>query len=113
MNDPNDVQHIDDLLPSSTGIWRITTLSSIHVLDLDTGTATRFPGPRAPATVNDRPRPLRSLDVCRVGERGRWTMHTDGWSDTVDYFWHVTSTILRIEKVASNDSAKGEAAVDR
>ena len=100
MKDSNgDAHFVEALLPDSTGIWRVTTAGSTHLLDLAAGTVTRFPGPGSSPTINDCERPLRTLDACRVGERGRWTMHTDGWSASVDFYWHVTSVILRIEEV--------------
>jgi hypothetical protein len=37
-------------------------------------------------------------------------MHTDGWSASVDFYWHVTSVILRIEKVMPNHGEAFEAA---
>ncbi|TFC18608.1 hypothetical protein E3O19_04365 [Cryobacterium algoritolerans] len=92
-----DAQCVEELRLDSTGVWRITTVGSTHVLDLVDGTATRIPGPEAAISVNDCCRPLRTLDRCRVGERGRWTMQSDDWS--VDYYWQVTSTILRIQEV--------------
>ncbi len=113
MTHPNDAaQCVDELLLTSTGVWQITTVGSTHVLDLERGTATRIPGPEAPATINDCTRPLRTLDACRVGERGRWTMHTDGYSATVDYYWQVTSTIQQIERIAAGDEAPVEALND-
>jgi hypothetical protein len=81
----------------ATGIWNVKTRDSMHVFDLDKGTVERIPGPYAHTTINDRPRPVRSVDTLVVGEPGRWTMFTDGWSDTVDYFWHVSSVIHSIE----------------
>ena len=111
MNDPNDdAQCVDGLLPGSTGTWRITTATggSTHVVDLDAGTVTRFPGPASSPTINDCERPLRTLDACRVGEPGRWTMQTD--SESVEYYWHVTSVILRIEKIMPSHGEAREAA---
>ena len=111
MNAAQDDAHcVEELRPESTGIWRITTAGSTHVLDLDAGTATRFPGPAASPTINDCERPLRTLDACSVGKRGRWTMHTDGWSDSIDYYWQVTSVIARIEEVKPSERELSAAA---
>lgn len=105
-------EHTDELSTSSTGIWRVTTLGSTHVLDLDYGTATRFPGAGASPSINDCTRPLRTLDTCRVGGRGRWTMYADSFSDIIEYFWQVTSTILRIERITADQASKVEAIGD-
>ena len=106
----NDSQSVEQLLLSSTGVWRITTVGSTHVLDLVRGTATRFPGPDAAPTINDCCRPLRTLDVCRIGERGRWTMISDDWS--IDYYWQVTSIILGIQEVIPGACDEYEVADD-
>jgi hypothetical protein len=90
----------DELRLDAIGTWRVFTRDSSHLFDFVNGTVTREPGPNAPSTVNDRARPLRSIEACRLGERGRWTMHTDGWSDSVDFFWANTSVIHRIEKIS-------------
>lgn len=48
--------------------------------------------------VSDAEHQVRTLDVCRDGERGRWTMLGDPFS--VDYYWHVSSLIRHIEHLA-------------
>jgi hypothetical protein len=95
----------------ATGIWNVKTRDSMHVFDLDKGTVERIPGPYAHTNINDRPRPVRSVDTLVVGEPGRWTMFTDGWSDTVDYFWHVSSVIHSIEPVPASTQATATAEV--
>lgn len=106
MTNPTDDAHcVEELQPGSTGVWRITTAGSTHVLDLVNGTVTRFPGPGSAPTVNDCTRPIRTLDTCRVGERGRWTMYPEEPSD-VDYYWHVTSVVRRIERMDAADMAR-------
>lgn len=79
------------------GVWRVVTQGSSHILDLDAMTVTRIPGLGRPASFNDVERPLRTLEACRVGEAGRWTMISD--DEMVDFYWHVTSRIRRIEPV--------------
>lgn len=88
----------DELPANATGTWRIYTRDSCHVLRLDERTVTREPGPNTDGMFNDTALPLRSIDTCRVGERGRWTMHTTSWSDTVDWYWANTSVVQRIVK---------------
>ncbi|TFC99190.1 hypothetical protein E3T25_16115 [Cryobacterium sandaracinum] len=108
-NPNNESQSVEELLPNSTGVWRITTVGSTHVLDLVRGTVTRFPGPGAAPTINDCCRPLRTLDTCRIGERGRWTMMSDEWS--IEYYWQVTSTILSIQEVIPDECEQGQEGV--
>lgn len=95
---PNEI-HDDDTVTELTGVeggvWQVFTAGSVHVFDLDVGTVIRIPGPTSAPNINDQTRPIRSIGACRVGERGRWTMHPDEPSD-VDYYWMVTSTIARI-----------------
>ena len=90
---------VTELTMADTGRWRVTTRTSTHYLDLDARTTVRVPGASADPTINDRSRPLRSIEVCRVGESGRWTMHAEGSDrDDVDFFWAITSEIRSIEK---------------
>ena len=61
-------------------------------------TITRLPGPASVPTVNNQTRPIRSIDWCRVGDRGEWTMHEDRHAPDVDYYWHISSTVSRISR---------------
>ncbi len=96
MNEPDEVDH---LTGTETGRWRVVTRDSFHVFDFDARTVTRIPGEHAGPTFNDRARPLRSIDACTVGSRGHWTMYAEGWSDMIDFYWHDTSVIRRIERM--------------
>lgn len=96
MNEPDNVDH---LAGTETGRWRVHTMGSVHLFDFEAQTVTRIPGEHSAPSFNDRARPLRSIDACTVGARGHWTMFTDGWSETVDFYWHDTSIIQRIERV--------------
>ncbi|GAB2526654.1 hypothetical protein [Paramicrobacterium agarici] len=84
-----------ELTIHDVGVWIVHTQGSIHILDLDNKTATRVPGAGRTSSINDRTRPLRTLETCRVGERGRWTMTSD--DPMTDHYWHVTSTIRAIQ----------------
>ncbi|GAB3123326.1 hypothetical protein [Glaciibacter psychrotolerans] len=99
-----DIREVNALTGTEGGIWRIVTQGSTHVMDLDSGTVTRHPGPGRPSTVNDRPRPLRTIDACRVGARGHWTMLSDDM--LIDYYWQDTSVIRRIELLTGVALAK-------
>lgn len=97
------VDEVDELTGSETGRWCVSTRDSTHIFDFNAGTVMRIPGANATPGGNDRPRPLRSIGVCKVGQRGYWTMHTDGWSPTIDYHWHDTSVVRRIERLADQE----------
>lgn len=106
MTKPEDAQEIEpdeeilELTGAEHGRYRVYTQRSSHLIDLVDGTVTREPGPGAKPTVNDRPRPLRSLERCRVGVAGYWTMIPDPpEADSIEYRWHVSSTIRRIERL--------------
>ena len=97
---------VNELTGAEGGVWRIITRDSTHYIDLDLGTVTRVPGINAPQTINDRTRPLRTIDVLRVGSRGEWTMCTDGPDFDIDFFWANTSVVSRIEAI-SRDQLPG------
>lgn len=88
---------VEELTGTESGRWRVVTRDSSHLFDLDERTVTRIPGPNAKPTINDLTRPLRLIRQCRVGSRGRWLMEPDSLDSPVDYFWHVSSMIQRIE----------------
>ena len=107
INDPPD--ELQELTGSETGRWRVFTRDSLHIFDFDAGTVTRIPGPKAWPGANDRPRPIRSIESCRVGDRGYWTMQTDGWSPSIDHWWHFTSAIQKIVREQENLTTPSEA----
>lgn len=98
------METVDELTGDEGGVWRVTTLGSSHIVNLIQGTVTRLPGVGRSASINDVERPLRTLDACRVGEVGRWTMMSD--DSLVDFFWHRTSTIQRIELLTGLELVK-------
>ncbi|NYJ18478.1 hypothetical protein [Glaciibacter psychrotolerans] len=92
---------VSELTGQEGGMWVITTFAgTTHFMNLDRGTVRRRPAPGRTTSINDVERPLRTLDACRVGEVGRWTMLSDDFF--TDYYWHQTSTIVRIER-SDND----------
>lgn len=91
----DDDKAVTELTGMESGVWRVWTRGSSHRIDLDLMTVERIPGPGRPATVNDRPRPIRVLNACTVGYAGRWSMESD--DPDVEFFWHITSTIRLIE----------------
>ncbi|KRE23291.1 hypothetical protein ASG80_06055 [Agromyces sp. Soil535] len=66
----------------------------------------RFPGQDAQPSVADEPRRIRSLERARVGDSGYWTMWSSDYR--VDYLWHSTSTITRIERLGIEDDESGQ-----
>jgi hypothetical protein len=85
------------------GLWRVSTRDSAHYFNLDNRTVTRVPGATAAPGFNDVSRPLRSIDTLTVGLRGHWTMYTTGWSDTIDFYWHDSSIVARIERITPSE----------
>lgn len=102
--------NLPELTGAEGGVWLVTTSSSTYVMDLTVGTVTRHPGPNSRPTVNDLTRRLRTIDRCRVGEDGYWTMKGGGYTDSVDYYWQSTSVIQRIERI---EPAPGTSSRDR
>jgi hypothetical protein len=100
MNEADDETTVEltQLTGAEGGVWHVVTRDSIHVFDLDAMTVTRKPGLNANPGRNGVAQPLRSIVACTIGERGFWTMHTEGWSDTTDYYWHSSSVVHRIER---------------
>ncbi len=97
---------VTELTGSEGGVWHVHTRDSIHILDLDAWTVERKPGPNTWAHPSDRPRKLRTIHACRVGERGHWTMRSD--DIVIDYYFHFSSIIQRIDRVAAEDPAQEE-----
>lgn len=98
---------VNELTGRESGVWKVQTHRSEYLFDLDERTVTRIPGVDAGSTINDGTRPLRRIEICLVGESGRWTMLSDEFD--VDYFWQVSSAVTRIEKINSaSEEAAGE-----
>ena len=85
------------LTGAEAGLWEVHTRDSVHLFDLDARTVERRPGPNALLPNIKNVRPLRSISVCEIGERGFWTFPSDDVS--VDYLWTNSSTVERIERV--------------
>jgi hypothetical protein len=89
-----------ELTGRESGRWEVQTQSSHYVFDFDAGTVTRHPGRGASPTINDRTRPLRTIERCRVGKRGAWYMEPNGgYTDPTDYYWAVCTEIRSIERL--------------
>ncbi len=95
---------VQELTGSEGGILQVHTRDSIHVFDLDAWTIERKPGPNTWASPSDGSRRLRTIERCRVGERGHWTMKSDDY--LIDYYFHYTSVIQRIDRVDTEERGK-------
>ena len=101
-NSPEDEPvTVNQLLGSERGIWCVVTRDSRHFFDLDNRTVVRVPGSTALPMLGDPVRPIREITACRVGARGAWTMHSDGWDPEIDYWWHRSSVIQEIQQVTT------------
>lgn len=101
---PSEHRQVTDLTTQEHGRWLLHTIGSRHVIDLDARTVERLPGPHAHATTSDGLHRLRTLDLCRIGDVGRWTMHGD---DFVEYYWHQSSIIRHIEPAPADPETAG------
>ncbi|MFF2276793.1 hypothetical protein [Agromyces sp. NPDC058126] len=84
-----------DLTVQTMGRWRVLSRDSTHLFDLDRHLWLRSPGPLAGDGLDQTTRRVRSIERCRVGERGYWTMPGAGY--LIDYSWHDSSVIRFIE----------------
>lgn len=80
----------------ATGLWEISTSASVHVLDLDASTWTRYAQPAAHRTSIDGVRqPLAAL-----GTLPRVNRRTLLWRcDDTDHEWVLTSPVERIQRI--------------
>jgi hypothetical protein len=97
-----------ELTMDATGQWLALSASSAHFFDFDIPSVTRIPGAAAYDFVTDGGRILRTLDVCRVGEPGRWTMEPLPDEVDLEYRWHISTPIVVIVEVLDLDRAAPE-----
>ena len=95
---PVTVRELDG---SEGGMWCVVTFGSCHYFNLDLKTVVRVPGPEAVPLLGDLVRPLRKIEICRVGSRGSWTLNADPWDQENDYFLHSSSVIQEIKQVVT------------
>lgn len=93
-----------DLTAHAAGRWRIHTLGSQHVIDLDARTVQRIPGPGSARGHNDGTHRLWSVERCEIGRPGLWMIASD--DPDIEYFWHRSSIIRHIEPL---DQRAGDA----
>ena len=100
---------VESLTGIEGGQWMVWTVGSGHLFDLDAQMVTRIPGQNARASFNDRPRPLLKIRQCQVGQRGYWLMQPDAEEESVEHYWHLSSTIQRIDRVLADDAGVADA----
>lgn len=96
-----------ELTLEQSGQWLVMSLTSAHFFDLDMRLVTRIPGIVATEYVTDAGRELRTLDSCRVGEIGRWTMEPLAHEGDLEFRWHQSSFIERIVRVVGVERLPG------
>jgi hypothetical protein len=99
---------VEELHGHEGGVWRVTTVCSSYIMNFQRGTVTRIPGIGSNITFNDFERPLRTLNACKVGETGYWTMKSD--DSFADYYTQQSTSIVRIELLTGTEL--GKAATD-
>jgi hypothetical protein len=88
-----------ELSMRETGQWVALSETSAHLFDLDARRVYRMPGFRAVEFVTDTGRGLRTLDVCKVGELGEWTMYPLEGQHLIEFAWHISTKIVKIARV--------------
>jgi hypothetical protein len=96
-----------ELTLEQTDQWLVMSLTSAHFFDLDKRVVNRIPGSVAIEYVTDAGRELRTLDSCRVGEIGMWTMEPLPHERDLDFRWHRSSFIQRIVRVIGLERLPG------
>ena len=87
-----------ELTGQDFGCWQVITAKSEHRFDLDAGTVVRIAGRDALFFRDDgHLRSLRSIERCRVGGRGHWTLYLDNF--LVEFEGHLSTDIVRIVRL--------------
>jgi hypothetical protein len=97
-----------ELTLEQTGQWLVLSLTSAHFFDLDEGLVTRIPGYLAIEMITDKGRPIRTIQSCRVGEVGVWTMEPFPGEDDLQYRWHQSTEIQGIFRVIGLERLPGQ-----
>lgn len=96
-----------ELTLEQTGQWLVLSMTSAHFFDLDASLVTRMPGYLAIEMITDTGRPIRSIESCRVGELGIWTMEPFPHEDHLDFRWHRSTEIQKIVRVLGLERLPG------
>lgn len=89
----------NELTANEVGQWLVLSVTSAHFFDLDARTVHRIPGHDAVEFITDLGRPIRTIESCRVGEVGYWTMDPFRHEGHLDFRWHQSTEIQRIVQV--------------
>ncbi|MBB5844919.1 hypothetical protein HD599_003242 [Conyzicola lurida] len=96
-----------ELTLEQAGQWLVLSLTSAHFFDLDLMLVARIPGNGAMDFVTDPGRELRTLDRCRVGDVGFWTMMPLPHEQDLEFRWHQSSLIQRIVRTIGLERLPG------
>lgn len=84
-------------LQIARGVWHVHTGDAVYIVNFQARTLERRPGINADLRSTDRPRPLRSVEICRVGEPAFLTVFDD--ESSTGFRWQTTAEVTRIETV--------------
>jgi hypothetical protein len=99
----DDAENVTELTDTDTGTWAVTTLESLHILDLTHRRIRRFPGPNRPENLDDTVRELQQLLACRIGKPGQWLISNPRPGVTTT--WRRSSTIRTITPITADETA--------
>jgi hypothetical protein len=92
------VPQIYELRPDDFGRWLVTTRTSSYVFNLDDSTVESLAGADVSNSVPaHQPMRLRRLDLCKIGQPGRWTLQAFGSSLDPDLSRHISSIVRTID----------------
>jgi hypothetical protein len=85
-----------ELTGIETGVWLVHTRDSVYVVDFAARTLARRPILGTDFRSTDRVRPLRSVEICRIGEPAFWTIASD--DSSTGFVWQTSSDVTAIER---------------
>ena len=98
----NDGIAVSQLRGGEGGGWKVSTVRSHYIFDLDQMTVTRHRGANASATINDQTRRIDTIVACEVGRGGFWTMKPEGdMAIILEDYWQASTGIRTIERIGS------------
>ena len=98
-------EELTELTMQETGQWLALSETSAHFFDLDAPSVVRIPGFHAIEFITDSGRTLRTIEICRVGEVGHWTMEPFPFEQDLAYRWHISTRIVKIARVLGLERA--------
>lgn len=89
-------EDITEILTQRSGRFRLETLSSLHIVDLDAGTWERIPGPHARHPDAALSGKIRTLNGAAIGHQLHITVYTE--EPDLEYRWAISTPITGIER---------------